>query len=61
MEVSPEFVNQFLGPCLACMFVVVLTVVLVVLLLVFDDRVGDAPLEGVLPPNRLLVCTDAMH
>ena len=52
---------QFLGPCLSGKFVVVLTVA-VVLLLVFDNGVGDAPSEEVLPPDRLLVCSSgAVH
>ena len=60
MEVSPEFVYQFLGLCLSGVFGVLLTVA-VVLLLVVDDGVGNAPLEEVLPPNRLLVCSGAVH
>ena len=60
MEVAPECVDEFLGPGVSGVFVVVLAVT-VVLLLVVDDGSGDAPSKEVLPPNRMLVCSGAVH
>ena len=50
MEVSPEFVYQFLSLCLSGVFGVLLTVAVVLLLLVVDDRSGDSPSEEVFQP-----------
>ena len=53
MKVSPEFVYQFLGPCLSGVFGVLLSAAVLVHLLEVDDGVGDAPSEEALPPNCL--------
>ena len=54
MEVSSEFVYQFLGLCLPGVFEVAISVS-VVLLLVIDDGVGDVPTEEVLPSDCMLM------
>ncbi len=54
VEVAPEFVDEFLCPCVACVFGWSFAVA-VVLLLVFDDGVGDLSSEEVLPSDGLLL------
>jgi hypothetical protein len=54
VEVSPQLVDEFLGPCFAGVFGWSFTVA-VALLLTFDDRCGDLTAKEVLPSNCLLL------
>jgi hypothetical protein len=58
MEVSPKFVDEFLGPGLSCVVGGAVTVT-VVLFLVVDDCRCYSSMHEVLPADGLLLCRRA--